>query len=456
MTGGGASSQSIAQTAHLSTTNYFLNFYYKSIVTGSNTVGLSAVLNGTTVFSTTTTATSAYIYKSITVKSVVGANTLAFNFTSTDTNSATYVIDEIVLSPFPQVSIPVKVNTPITTANVQSALSLFAQNMAQVLGGGNQAAQRAQSLTNVTAGYAEERSLSPQAAEARAAIDDTLSKPANRFGNWQVWASATGAGSSSSNATGSTTTSRSGGAVVATEYLGFKDTKLGVSFSGAGANWGISDGSGGGSSNNFMAAAYLNSWYDDYYIGAAGMAGQMWTHTNRYDATFGQSFEAEFSAPMYGGRLEAGHRFNFNTFTVIPYAAAQFLVIKMPSYAETVVNGSASNALASTSGQSVSTRTELGSWFGAPLPMAVPVSAFGKLAWAHDTNGSNIATGFLTDPSTNIVADTSSMPKNFALVTSGLQFPLSHAVNLSVKFDGQFAKGYRGYAGSGTLTYALN
>lgn len=451
MSGGGAASQNISQTVNLSASSYTLSFFYKPYSVGGTSITLNALFNGTNIFSASATATASFTRYSTTVTGTSGANTLRFNFTSTDTNNGTYIIDDVSLAQIvvAPVQFPIKLNVSLNLPNtsVQSLKVEMVQQMQSLTGVG----PNGKSLVkvNVTP-YAQET----KAAEAYAAIDASMARPTKTAGNWQAWASISGSGVTSPTPSGANTTSRAGSILTAVQYIGFADTTAGVALGGSGANWGVGDGSGSGDSKNVMLSAFANHWMGNSYVGAVASVGHLWAHTNRTDLTNGETFESRFEANSLGGRLELGHQFTVEKFTVTPYVAGQLMTTFMPAYTETVVNGTATNATAFTSGRSSTTRGEIGSQIA--FPLAANATATGKLAWAHEVSSSNVAASFLIDPSFSVVGDTSFMPKDFALVSAGATWSLSRALRVGLRFDGQFGRGYQGYAGTGTLTYALN
>ena len=72
---------------------------------------------------------------------------------------------------------------------------------------------------------------------------------------------------------------------------------------------------------------------------------------------------------------------------VTPYAAGQFTTFKLPAYAETVVSGSNTFALAYGARDVTDTRSELGLRADKSLAMANGILTLrGRAAWAHDFN----------------------------------------------------------------------
>lgn len=85
------------------------------------------------------------------------------------------------------------------------------------------------------------------------------------------------------------------------------------------------------------------------------------------------------------------------------------------------------------------------------------VKVFSKAAWANDYHSDlNVSVNFLTQTGSSIGVGASAMPRNIGIVTAGAEIALTNAVKLTAKFDGEFASGYRGYAGTGVLRYAFN
>jgi uncharacterized protein with beta-barrel porin domain len=436
------------QSVNLSAATYTLTFYYQPHTTGA-TITLAALWNGATVFSTSATANAAYARFSTTVTALAGANVLGFHVTSNNVLARTYYLDDISLvlnrplaSDFGQVTNA----SPQQTVN--QSFSML-EMMTQFEGAPDRVTQDI-----FASGYAEERKVSRDAAAAYAALDRAAGLRDPREGRWQAWASGFGSQSKlSDGASGSNIGTRGAGTVAGAEYKASSETAFGFALGAAGGNWSSSIGSGSGKNNTFLIGAYARKRFDDNYVAGALNYGWSWTDSDRNDS--GDVYSASYAAKSYGGRIEAGHRLEFGKLGFTPYASAQFQTVRLPQYSETAASGTGTNTLTYSSGNSLNTRTELGTWSDAKLSPTVKV--FGKAAWANDHHSDpNVSVNFLTQTGNSIGVGASTMPRNIGIVTAGAEIALTNAVKLTAKFDGEFASGYRGYAGTGVLRYAFN
>jgi uncharacterized protein with beta-barrel porin domain len=139
---------------------------------------------------------------------------------------------------------------------------------------------------------------------------------------------------------------------------------------------------------------------------------------------------------------------------VTPYAAAQVQSFRLPGYTETAASGSGQFALSYEARTTTATRTELGAWFDTRQVMGEgSVSLFGRVAWAHDWRSDpSVHAVFQTLPGSAFIVNGAAIPRDIALVSAGVHARVTRAVAVSAKFDGEFAGGYRSYAGTGTVS----
>jgi uncharacterized protein with beta-barrel porin domain len=285
---------------------------------------------------------------------------------------------------------------------------------------------------------------------------------------WSAWGAAFG---------GSNTTSGDatvGSHDIATGTYGFAagmdyhvspSTIVGFALAGAGTNWGLSNGLGGGYSDAFQVGTYGITWFGPAYLAGALSFTNHWFTTNR--AALGDQLTADFVGQSYGARFEGGYRFTPSLpsptsggwlgwgLGVTPYGALQAQDFRTPSYSETDTTGGALG-LSYNAMNATDVRTELGARFDDPtLLYGKPLILFGRLAWAHDfVSNPALSAAFEALPGSTFTVNGAPIPQDSALTTAGAQFFLASNWSLIAKFDGAFAAGSQTYAGSGTLRYS--
>jgi uncharacterized protein with beta-barrel porin domain len=308
-------------------------------------------------------------------------------------------------------------------------------------------------------GFAPERdSLPEDIALAYASVLKAPPKPASFEQRWSVW----GAGFGGSNRTtgdvavvGSHDLAASvAGFAGGFDYRVTPDTVVGIAFAGAGTNWSLSQGLGGGKSDAFQAGLYGATRWGAAYLAAAFAYGNHWMSTDRL--AFGDHLTADFNAQSYGGRLEGGYRFGTIYGGLTPYAAIQAQSFHTPGYTE---NGVIPNGFALTFNgrDATDTRSELGARFDRLIAFypGAALSLRGRLAWAHDwVSDPTLTPLFQTLPGASFVVNGATPAKDSVLTTAGAEYRLANGLTLLGKFDGEFAAHSSTYAGTGTLRYA--
>ena len=165
-----------------------------------------------------------------------------------------------------------------------------------------------------TFGFGPEReSMPPAIALASASVLKAPPKAVPVYEpRWTVW----GAGFGSSNRTNDDfavigshdLSARTAGIGSGFDYRLAPETVLGLAFAGAGTDWSLSQGLGGGKSDAFQAGVYAATRSGSAYLAAAFAFTNHWMSTDRF-AFAGNHLNAEFNAQSYGGRLEGGYRF---------------------------------------------------------------------------------------------------------------------------------------------------
>jgi len=210
--------------------------------------------------------------------------------------------------------------------------------------------------------------------------------------------------------------------------------------SGGHANWDVSRGLGGGSSDVFQIGLYGVQRWGPAYLGAAISTGWHDMDTKRMVTLAGGGpLSANFDAQTYGARIEGGYRFDVAGLGVMPYAAVQALAIELPAYSE----GPGANpfALSYSSRSETALRTELGSWFETahPLQNGVLITR-ARLAWAHDEAGDQgVTAAFQNLPGTTFLVTGAAAPKNLALLSAATELRLANGLSLGARVDGELA-----------------
>jgi autotransporter-associated beta strand protein/T5SS/PEP-CTERM-associated repeat protein len=308
-------------------------------------------------------------------------------------------------------------------------------------------------------GFAPEREeVSDDIALAYAKILKAPPKPVNFDQRWSVW----GAGYGGSNRTtgdpavvGShDLAARAAGGAAGLDYRLAPGTVVGFALAGAGTNWDLAQGLGGGKSDAFQAGIYGATQWGASYLAAALAFTDHWMSTDRF-AFAGDHLTASFNAQSFGGRVEGGYRVATFYGGLTPYAAIQAQSFHTPGYSENDLTAGGF-ALGYNSRNATDTRSELGARFDRLL-LLTPEAALtmrARLAWAHDwISDPTLAALFQTLPGAGFVVNGATPAKNSALTSAGAELRLANGVALIGKFDGEFASHSSTYAGTGTVRY---
>jgi uncharacterized protein with beta-barrel porin domain len=283
-------------------------------------------------------------------------------------------------------------------------------------------------------------------------------RPGNFDQRWNVWAAGYGGSQTSDGnaAIGSNTaTSRVYGTAVGADYRFSPDTLAGFALAGGGTNFSVA-GSGSGRSDLFQAGAYLRHTVGPAYISAALAYGWQDVTTDRsVTVAHIDHLHAQFNANAYSGRAEAGYRFATPWMGLTPYAAGQFTNFDLPAYAESVVSGANTFALAYGAKSVTDTRSELGLRTDRSFAMQDAILTLrGRAAWAHDFNTDrSIAATFQTLPGASFVVNGAAQAKETALATASAEMKWPNGFSLATTFEGEFSGVTRGYAGKGVARY---
>ncbi len=306
--------------------------------------------------------------------------------------------------------------------------------------------------------YADRR----RSSDAFAAITKALPMVPVFQERWNVWAAGFGGSRSTdgSAVTGSNnTTSSVYGMAVGADYWFSPSTVAGFALAGGGTIFSVNDG-GSGRSDLFQAGAFVRQSAGSAYITAAAAYGWQDMTTDRAVTVAGlDRLRAQFKANSYSGRVEIGNRFVLPWMGgagVTPYTAAQVTVFDLPSYAESVIGGADTFAVAYRGKMTTATRSELG--FRTDKSFAVDdaiLTLRGRAAWAHDFNPDrSIAATFQTLPGASFVVNGAAQSRNAVLTTASAEMKWVNGWSVAGTFDGEFSDVTRSYAGKGVLRYA--
>ena len=90
------------------------------------------------------------------------------------------------------------------------------------------------------------------------------------------------------------------------DYHVSPSTVVGFALAGAGTNWGLANGLGGGYSDAFQVGTYGITWFGPAYLAGALSFSNHWFTTNR--SALGDQLTANFIGQSYGARFEGGYR----------------------------------------------------------------------------------------------------------------------------------------------------
>jgi autotransporter-associated beta strand protein len=308
-------------------------------------------------------------------------------------------------------------------------------------------------------GFAPAREELPEdIALAYAKILKEPPKPQSFEQRWSVW----GAGYGGSNRTSGDPavvgshdlSAATAGGAAGLDYRLAPGTVVGFALAGAGTNWGLAQGLGGGKSDAFQAGVYGTTRWGPTYVAAALAFTNHWMSTDRF-AFAADHLSASFNAQSFGGRVESGYRIATIYGGLTPYAAIQAQNFRTPSYTETDLT-SGGFALGFNSRNATDTRSELGGRFDRLLLLntEAALTLRTRVAWAHDwISDPSLAALFQTLPGASFVVNGATPAKNSALTSAGAELRLANGVVLLAKFDGEFASHSSTYAGTGTVRY---
>jgi uncharacterized protein with beta-barrel porin domain len=320
--------------------------------------------------------------------------------------------------------------------------------------------------------YAEEDSAAdayassgkPRGKSERDAYAAVYSKAplANNYNpRWSVWAAGFGGSQTTDGnvAAGSnTSTSRLFGVAAGADYIFSPNTIAGFALAGGGTSFSVVNG-GSGRSDLFQAGAFIRHTVGQAYVTGALAYGWQDVTTDRTVTVAGiDRLRAQFNANAFSGRVEGGYRFVtpwMGGIGITPYAAAQFTTLELPAYAEQVLSGANTFALAYSSRSVTDTRSELGLRADKSFAMQTAILTLrGRAAWAHDFNPDRaIGATFQTLPGASFVVNGARQASDSALTTASAEVKWMNGWSVAGTFEGEFSDVTRSYAGKGVVRY---
>ncbi|MDE5445986.1 autotransporter domain-containing protein [Bradyrhizobium sp. CSA207] len=280
---------------------------------------------------------------------------------------------------------------------------------------------------------------------------------------WNVWAAGfAGDQTTDGSATlgSNMSTSRLGGVAVGADYWLSPQTVVGFALAGGATNFSIANGLGSGRSDLLQAGTFVRHTVNNAYITVAAAYGWQDITTDRTVTIAGiDQLRAHFNANAYSGRIEGGNRYVvpwIGGVGLTPYAAGQFTTFQLPAYAESVVSGAGTFALAYAASSVTDTRSEIGLRSDKSYALADAILTLrGRAAWAHDFNPDRtIGATFLTLPGASFVVNGARQASDSALTTASAEMKWLSGWSIAATFEGEFSNVTRSYAGKGVARYS--
>lgn len=278
---------------------------------------------------------------------------------------------------------------------------------------------------------------------------------------WSIWAAGFGGSQTTDGvaAVGSNnTTSSLFGLAAGADYRFSPNTVAGFALAGGGTNFRTAN-LGSGRSDLFQAGAFVRHNIGAAYLAGAFAYGWQDVTTDRTLTIAGvDRLRASFSSNALTGRIESGYRFVAPTFGGIgltPYAAGQVTTIFLPGYAEAVIAGANTFALAYASRDVTATRSELGLRADKSFVMDSAILTLrGRAAWAHNFDPDrSINATFQSLPGASFTVNGAAGSRNTALTTASAELRWLNGWSVAGTFEGEFSHRTRSYAGKGVVRY---
>jgi uncharacterized protein with beta-barrel porin domain len=346
----------------------------------------------------------------------------------------------------------------VATTAAQAAFDAQGQFLAALTDGPGAGAAGSPAMTQAPLGYVPtQREGQPH--EAFASLAAKAPSIQSFEQRWRIFGSAYGGNTQigGNAALGShDATSRIYGGIGGASYAPSPATELGFAFGGGGTSFALAGGMGSGHSEIFQAGVFAHHGFArNGYLSGAFAYGWHDVTTDRTVST-GERLRGDYKAGVLSGRLEAGWRIDTQYAGVTPYAAAQTISYRMPSYLEQG-NGAADSFALGYAGRDVTaTRSELGLRLDRTMVMGETLFTLrGRAAWAHNFDTArNAAATFQALPGSSFLVNGAAMAPDAALVSAGAEIAWRNGFALAASFEGEFSSNVTSYIGKGTLRYA--
>jgi len=219
-------------------------------------------------------------------------------------------------------------------------------------------------------------------------------------------------------------------------------------------------GTSSGRSDLFQAGAFVRHTNGSAHIAVAAAYGWQDVTTDRTVTIAGiDQLQAQFNANAYSARMEGGNRYVLpwmGGIGMTPYAAAQVVTFDLPAYAEGVLSGASTFALAYDAKTVTATRSELGLRGDKSYAVADAILILrGQAAWAHDYNTDrNVSATFQALPGASFVVNGAAAAHDAALTTASAEMKFVSGISLAATVEGEFSNVTRNYVGKGVVRYA--
>ncbi|VCU70690.1 Autotransporter beta-domain protein [Pigmentiphaga humi] len=250
--------------------------------------------------------------------------------------------------------------------------------------------------------------------------------------------------------------SRSLGLVIGHDSKVSPDTTVGVALGSGVAHFDVGD-HFNGRNNALQVGAYALQRAGAAYAAAAVSYSLHRMTTDRSLPAIQSTYATDFHAHSVGSRVEAGYRFEGESFAVTPYAALQLQRVTTPGYAETGGSGAAADLTLAYQRRSANyVRTELGLAFDKNFALeggkslAVRTSA----AWAHNhSDNPDLHTSFNALGAGNFTSSALAPTSDLALVSAGVELRLANRLSVGVSLYGEFGHRTQAVAGRALMRY---
>ena len=278
---------------------------------------------------------------------------------------------------------------------------------------------------------------------------------------WSIWG--TGFGGSRTTAGNAATGSNNAtsdiyGTAVDADYVFAPGTVAGFALAGGGTNFSV-DSSGIGRSNLYQMGAYARHTEGPAYISGTLADGWQDITTNRTVTIAGtDQLQARFNANAFSGRVEGGYRIAapvIGGIGLTPYAAGQFTSLDLPAYAEQVLAGTNTFAVAYGPQNVTDTRSEFGLRGDKSFVLGDGILTLGgRAAWAHDFNTDRSAAGtFQALSGTSFIVNGAAQAQDSVLTTVSAEMKWLSGWSADATFESEFSSVSTSYAGKGVMRY---